>query len=89
MQLILSKNLVVFVDEHNEISGGNIMVNGKTYEDVTPVSYDGELPPDIAIPEKYIFQGGILTINPETEGNDINTRLNDIEQILIELLDTL
>lgn len=89
MQLITSDKLIVYVDENDEISGGTIEVNGKTYENVTPVAYSDALPPDIVIPEKYIYENGAVKLNPDFEGSDINTRLNDIEQILIDLLDTM
>lgn len=89
MNIITSNKAIIYVDPEGFISGGNITINGKTYENVIPASYNGEMPPDIATPEKYIFENGEIILNPDTEGNDINTRLNDIEQILIELLDTI
>ena len=90
MQLILNNdNLVVGIDEQDDIKGGSVTVNGKTYDDVKVLSYDGELPDDIIIPERYIWTAEGIEPNPGYSGDDLATRLNDIEQILIDLLDTI
>lgn len=88
MKLIITGNIILMADEDNMISGGTLTISGKTYKNISVVDYAGEIPEDLS-PEKYILSGAKITLNPAYEGNDIETRLNDIEQILIELLDTL
>lgn len=88
MKLIITGNIILMVDDDNMISGGTLTISGKTYENISAIDYAGEIPEDLA-PEKYMLVGTRIMPNPAYEGNDIETRLNDIEQILIELLDAM
>ena len=88
MQLILSKGLLIGVEETDTITGGAITVNGKTYDDIEAVKYEGELPKNI-VPEKYMFADGEIIENPDYLADDVVTRLNDVDRILIDLLDSI
>lgn len=86
--ITINNGVILMADPEGFISGGTVDINGKVYENVIPRRYNGELPEDLA-PEKYMLSGNEIVLNPDFFPNDIETRLNDIEQILIELLDTM
>lgn len=78
MQLITSDKLIVYVDEYDEISGGTIEVNGKKYEKIVPVKYDGKLPEDIIVPERYVWDGKTFSKNEKAE-KTIEERIEELE----------
>lgn len=87
MFLICKDNIILKTDTEGGISG-TLIINGVVYENICAVSYDGEIPEDLK-PEQYLLIDGQIIENPDYMSNDVNTRLNDIEQILIDLLDTI
>lgn len=90
MNIILTDgDVIVAIEPEDGIQGGDIGVNGKTYHIINIQKVDdNEIPSDWA-PEKYVFTDNGIELNPNYAGEDIATRLNDIEQILIDLLDSI
>lgn len=86
MKVLITSNNEILVSPADGITGGNIIINGISYdvhaEEVTDL-------PEGAKDCEYIFADGKAIPNPEYVDSTIDTRLNDIEQILIELLDTM
>ena len=89
MKIIVSSNneyLASLQSEADNITGGSVVINDKTYEVKTEEV--SEIPEDAADCQ-FIFENGSLVENPDYFSDDVTTRLNDIEQILIDLLDTI
>lgn len=77
MQLIISDNLVLCVNEYDDITGGDIIVNGKVYKGIKAVAYKGEIPADLA-PERYLWDGKKLVKNDKAE-KTIKERIEALE----------
>lgn len=89
MKVLTDKNnvLVKVCDEFDEsMTGGTIKINGVPYE--VAVTEVKEAPESFTVGE-YLVEKGQIVKNPDFEGDDLETRLSDIEQILIDLLDTI
>lgn len=89
MKIIISTNneyLPSLQGDADIITGGTVKINNKIYE-VTQAEVE-EIP-ECAVDCQFIYDNGTLIENPEYLSDDIATRLNDIEQILIDLLDTI
>lgn len=89
MKILISKNneyLASLQGMTDVLSGGSVTINGQSF-DIVPVEVK-EIP-EGAADCQYIYDNGTLVENPEYVSDDVSTRLDDIEQILIELLDTM
>lgn len=89
MKIIVSSNneyLASLQSEVDNITGGTVVINGKTFE--IKIEEVSEIP-DNAADCQFIYENGSLIENPDYFSDDVTTRLNDIEQILIDLLDTI